>query len=148
MYYDDYEESYYDYDYDEANEEAIDIALDMADRYGFALEDAYRFALEKVDPDKVYVNYGVRQKYTDPYYHKIVANDKYAAGIKKELDEHKKLAAKPGYDYHYARASLIDRSRQDSRNYADAMKRSAALRKEQRAMIDGMHSRAVAKRTK
>lgn len=32
--------------YDDANEEALDMAVDMADRYGVAVEDAYMFALE------------------------------------------------------------------------------------------------------
>ena len=48
----DYEEYYeddYDYDEDVINESALDMAMDMSDRYGVAIEDAYDFACDAME---------------------------------------------------------------------------------------------------
>lgn len=138
MYYDDYEESYYDYG--EANEEALDMAIDMADRYGFAIEDAYMFALEKVDPDKVYLNYGVRHRYTDPYTPKINSIDRTAAIYKRDLRDFRKKHPLDSYDDPDVKKSDIRKSKRMSADLALNERRGAQMRKERAEMIKRLAS--------
>ena len=41
--------TYDDYDYDVIDESALDMAMDMSDRYGVAIEDAYDFACDALE---------------------------------------------------------------------------------------------------
>ena len=42
-------DDYYDYEEDVINESALDMAVDMSDRYGIAVEDAYAFACDALE---------------------------------------------------------------------------------------------------
>ena len=110
--------TYDDYDEEVINESALDMAIDMSDRYGVAVEDAYDFALEKVDPDHIWLNtYGVRKKYSDPYRDQIsnhkIKRDKFirnAQEYKEALYNPNKRAPGLTRDWHVKAANSASRA--------------------------------------
>ena len=104
------------------------MAVDMADRYGIAVEDAYAFALEKVDPDKVWLNsYGIRKRYVDPYPGKLskaeADRDKYRGYARQAADAYRRDPKSKYAESHKREANVYSKKAYDAeKRYAESLR--------------------------